>query len=93
MINNLEFKSFPVASTTPVVMASAGRNLFIHTVVVPKATAGTVTFANKNATPVTQFTLPVATAAGTYVFDAVFTDGMDVTMSAVDLVIVNGFQY
>ena len=88
-----DFKSFAVSSTTPVVMAAAGRNAFIHTIVIPKGTAGTVTIANSNSSPTTRFTLPAATVAGTYILDSTFSDGVTITNSAAaDLVIVNGYQ-
>jgi len=88
-----DFRPFIAASVTPVVVANAGHNVFIHTILVAKVTVGTVTVANKNATPVTQFVLPIGTGSGTYIFDSLFTDGLVITnSSAADVVILNGYQ-
>lgn len=64
-------------------------NCTVHTVVIPKTTSGSVTFQSTAATPVTYFVLPAATIAGSYIFDAVCSNGLDVVTSASDVVIVN----
>ncbi len=61
----------------------------VHTVVIPKTTSGTVTFQSTAASAVTYFILPAATIAGTYLFDCVCANGLDVVTSASDVVIVN----
>lgn len=94
MINNLDFKPFVVTGTTAaIVVATSGHNSIIHTISPAKATAGTVTVANKNATtPVTLFTLPIGTL-GPIILDCNFSDGLTFALSAsADVVLVSGYQ-
>jgi hypothetical protein len=75
-----EFKTYTVEySTTAVVLAADNRNCKLHTVLLPKTTVGTVTFATYTAT---EFTLPASTVAGCYFFDSVFGDGLKMTTSS-----------
>ncbi len=66
-----------------------GSSSVVHTVVVPKTTTGTVTFQSTASPAVTYFVLPASTIAGSYLFDAVCGNGLDVVTSASDVVIVN----
>lgn len=64
-------------------------SVIVHTVVIPKTTTGSVTFQSTAASAVTYFVLPTATIAGTYTFNSVCGNGLDVVTSASDVVIVN----
>lgn len=72
-------------------IATAGE-VTVHTVVIPITTTGTVTFQSIASTPVVYFVLPIATVAGTYIFDSVCGNGLDVITSAGDVAIVNSAQ-
>lgn len=89
-----EFKLYVVSSTTPVVIAAAGRNAKIHSVSFPKATVGTVTFADQATSPASQIVYPAATVGQCDILDVVIANGLTVTnASASDYVIVSAVQY
>jgi len=77
-------------STTTTVYATG--NFFLHTIVLPKATSGAVTFEDVAGSPVTYFVLPSATVAGTLIFDSIFPNGLKVVTAAADTVIINSSQ-
>jgi len=79
-----QYQQTYISSTTPAVIAASG-NLTLHTVVVPKALSGTATFANSAAT--TYFVLPAA-SIGSLQFDCSIPNGLTVTMSAAEKIIV-----
>ena len=77
-------------ATTTHVVAATNTNVFIHTIVCPIATTGTVTFQDLG-TPTTYFVLPVG-SIGTFIMDATFGNGLDVVTSQADKVIINWQQ-
>ena len=72
------------AATTSVV--ATGINCEVHTINFPKNTAGTVKLV-KAGTAISYADFPVATVAGTYILDAVCSNGLDIVTSATDAVI------
>ncbi|MGH7249354.1 MAG: hypothetical protein ACREGC_00085 [Minisyncoccia bacterium] len=78
-----------ITTNTTTHIAALGDETTIHTVIIPKTTSGTVTFQSLADTPVVYFVLPTATIAGSYLFDCVCGNGLDVVTSASDVVIVN----
>ncbi len=83
-MNNLYTPQAFAASTTTAIFTGNG---YVHTVVIPKGSAGTITFEATDGTD--YFVFPTATVAGTYIFDAVFPDGLKVTTSGADIGVVN----
>ncbi len=75
------------ATTTSIVATSD--LVVLHAIILPKNSAGTITFEDVTGSPVTYFVLPAATVAGTYMFsDIVFPNGLKVVTSSSDNVIV-----
>ncbi len=72
-------------------IATSG-SVTVHTVVIPKTTSGSITFQSVAATPVTYFVLPASTIAGSYKFDGVCGNGLDVVTGAGDVAIINSHQ-
>lgn len=64
---------------------------FLHTIVIPKATTGTVTVQNTATSPTNYFVLPVGTV-GTFTFDCSLANGLAVVTTAADATIVNWLQ-
>lgn len=89
MYFDTEFKTTAVSGTLPVVVGATARNCKIHTIVCPKATSGTVTVSDGTTA---YFTLPVG-SIGTFILDAVFANGVTVTNSAADTVLINAIVY
>ena len=71
------------ATTTNV----ATGTVFIHTIVVPIASAGTLTFRDRASSPVTYFVLPIG-SVGSFLLDAVFPNGLAIVTSASDKAII-----
>lgn len=88
-----EFQTAYIATATTTNIVAANKNLKIHSVVVPKATAGTVTFNDRTGSPVTYFTFPASTVGATYIFDSVFPNGLSVITASADIIIVNYATY
>lgn len=57
-------------------------NVFVHTVIIPKTTAGTVTLEATDGTD--YFVFPASTVAGSYLLDTVFSSGLKITTSGAD---------
>lgn len=72
------------ASTTTVIGTG---NVFVHTIIIPKTSAGTITLEQADGTD--YFVFPSSTVAGTYIFDAVFPSGLSVVTSGADVGVVN----
>lgn len=87
----IECKTTAISSATTTHVATEKRGLFVHTVVCPKATSGTVTFQDLTGTPVTYFVLPIG-SIGSFLIDSVFPNGLDVVTSAGDTVLINWQQ-
>ncbi len=68
-------------------IATSGE-VVVHTVEVPITTVNTITFRSIAATPVTYFVLPAATVAGSYQFDSVCGNGLDVVAAGADVAII-----
>ncbi len=83
MINTTAYIS--ASGTTNAVPSGAS---VVHTVVIPAATSNTITFQSTAATPVVYFVLPASTVAGSYVFDAVCGNGLDIVAAGNDTAIV-----
>jgi hypothetical protein len=62
-------------------------NVFVHTVIIPKTSAGTITLEASDGTD--YFVFPSSTVAGTYIFDATFASGLKITTSGADVGVVN----
>lgn len=80
-----------ISSSTTTTVYSSG-NVFIHTVVLPKSNSGDITFEDVAGSPATYFVIPASSAAGTYIFDSIFPNGLKVVTAASDKVIVNSSQ-
>ncbi len=78
-------------STSATTHVYTSGNLFLHTVICPIATTGTVTFQDIAQSPVTYFVLPIG-SIGCFIFDSVLPNGLDVVTSAADKVIINSSQ-
>lgn len=65
-------------------------NVFVHSIVIAKATAGTITLENTAGDD--YFVFPTATVGNTYIFDAVFPAGLKITTSGADVGVVNWGQ-
>lgn len=84
----LECKPTYISTATTTNIQVAGRNIYLHTVVIPIALTGTATFRDMAGSPVTYFVFPIG-AVGTFTFDCDFPNGLDVVTSAGDKLIVN----
>lgn len=76
-------KAFAASTSTTI----GTGNVFVHTVIIPKTSAGTITLEQTDGTD--YFVFPASTVAGSYIFDAVFPSGLIVTCSGADVGVVN----
>ena len=81
-----EFNPTYISTNTTTAIEANSRVIKLHTVVIPKATAGTVTFQDKAGT--TYFVLPAA-SIGTLIFDVNLPNGLSVVTASADTIIVN----
>lgn len=77
--------AYIATQTTTTVVASG--NSVIHTVNIPIATTGTVTFEDIAVSPNTYFVLPIG-SVGSFRFDSSAPNGLKVVTSAADKVII-----
>lgn len=76
-------KAFAASGSTTIGTA----NVFVHSIVIPKTSAGTITLEQTDGTD--YFVFPTGSGAGCYIFDAVFPSGLIVTTSGADVGVVN----
>ena len=88
-MNAYTSKVISTATTTSVYTSG---NWFLHTLVIPKTTVGAITFEDVAGSPATYFVLPAATVAGSYRFDSVFPNGLQVVTASADNIIINSAQ-
>lgn len=88
----MEFNTITYIHTQTTTHITTTGSTTIHTVIIPKTTSGTITFQSIAATPVVYFVLPASTIAGSYKFDGVCGNGLDVVTAAGDTLIVNSNQ-
>ena len=81
----MEFSTKAIKTATTTVISADKRQVFIHTVVCPKALGGTATFQDKDGTE--YFVLPIA-SIGALILDANFPNGLSVVTSSGDTVLV-----
>ncbi len=67
---------------------SPNGEVVIHTVEIPVTTINTITFRSTASSPVTYFVLPAATVAGSYQFDSIVGNGLDVIAAGADAAII-----
>ena len=77
MTNQYQSSYTATASTTTV---STGGLLELHTVNVPKATVGTLSFQDRNSN--VYFAMPTGTVANTYIYDMTCADGLKIVQSS-----------
>lgn len=80
-----------IATQTTTVIEATSKKLFLHTVTVPIASTGTITFEDVAGSPVTYFVLPIG-SVGTFTFDCALANGLKVVTSAADKLVVNWMQ-
>lgn len=85
-MNNSYLYSSLTASGSTTIVAGA-ENVTLYTVTCPIALTGTATFKDTAGSPATYFVLPIG-SIGTFRFDAKLPNGMAVTLSANDTVLV-----
>jgi len=87
-INNKTMNIFaPKAFTASGSTVVGTGNVFVHSIIIPKASANTITLEDASGTD--YFVFPSATVAGCYIFDAVFPSGLTVTTAGADVGVVN----
>ncbi len=84
----LQFNNFKYIATNTTTVVSTGTT-FIHTIVCPIATTGTVTL--EDAAGTDYFVLPIG-SIGTFLLDVVCPNGASVVTSAADKVVVTWHQ-
>lgn len=85
--NYYNFTAISTNTTTSIVSTSSV--VLLHAVILPKASAGTITFNDVTGSPVTYFTLPASTVGTTLYFDdIVLKNGLSVITASADNVIV-----
>lgn len=66
---------------------SAGKNITVHTVVIPRTMVGSAIIEGISGTD--YLALPTATQNGTYILDSVFADGLKVVTSGTDVIAIS----
>lgn len=74
------YKAFTGSATTAV----ATGNVMVHTLIIPKTTAGTVTLVDTAGSPATYYAFPASTIAGSYILDCEFGNGLQIVTSGAD---------
>lgn len=76
-----------ISTATTTTIEGSAKNITIHTVNIPIATTGTVTFEDITASPVIYFVFPIG-SIGSFRLDSICSNGLKVVTSATDKVIV-----
>lgn len=86
MQNSFTPKAYAGSTTTTI----GTGNVFVHTVIIPKTTANTVTLEQADGTD--YYVFPASTVAGTYIFDSIFPSGLVVNCAGADTGVVTYSQ-
>lgn len=84
----MQFNTFTYISTATTTAIATG-NTYLHTIVIPIASAGAITIEQANGTD--YFVLPIG-SVGTLWFDCVLPSGLQVITASGDKVILNWHQ-
>lgn len=92
MLNVLQCQPNSIAGSGTTNIAALGINITVHTVVIPKTSAGTITLQDRAASPNTYYQFPASTVAGSYLVDILCNNGLAVVTSGADTPLVTTIQ-
>jgi hypothetical protein len=85
---NRQFNNYTSITTqTTTTVVSTSDLVYLHSIIAPKASGGTITLTDVASSPATYMVLPIGTI-GTMLFDIVLPNGLKVVTSAGDTVLL-----